>query len=88
MAEHLAPKAGLLAVETNIFPLYEIEDGLNYTINHSSRGLPVEEYLSFQGRFQHLTPDQIREIQAETDRAWQALLERASAAELRAGGQR
>jgi len=79
MAENMAPKAGILAVETNIFPLYEIEDGRNCTINYHSRGLPVEDYFSLQGRYKHLTPEQIREVQAETDRAWQDLKEKAAA---------
>jgi pyruvate/2-oxoacid:ferredoxin oxidoreductase beta subunit len=69
-AEHMSPKVALLAVETNIFPLYEIVNGLDYTINHVSRSLPVEAYLSLQGRYKHLTPEQVREIQVETDRKW------------------
>jgi len=63
----------VLSVETNVFPLYEIEDGLKYTINYSSRNLPVEKYLMAQGRYKHLKPDQIQAIQAETDRAWAEL---------------
>ena len=72
-AEHMSPKLALSAVETNIFPLYEIVDGLDYTINHVSRSLPVEAYLSLQGRYKHLTPEQLREIQLETDRRWDDL---------------
>ena len=71
--ENLAPKVSTLAVETNIFPLYEIFDGLTYQMNYNSKGLPVEEYLSVQGRYAHLTPEQIQSIQAETDRSWQDL---------------
>jgi pyruvate/2-oxoacid:ferredoxin oxidoreductase beta subunit len=74
----MAPKASFLAVETNIFPLYEIEDGLSYTINHHSRGLPVENYLSLQGRYKHLTPEQIHEIQTETNWFWEDLQEKAA----------
>ena len=75
--ENMAPKVSTLAVETNIFPLYEIEGGLTYRLNDLSRGLPVGEYLALQGRFSHLNEAQIQEIQAEADRAWQALRERA-----------
>jgi pyruvate ferredoxin oxidoreductase beta subunit/2-oxoisovalerate ferredoxin oxidoreductase beta subunit len=71
--ENLAPKVSTLAVETHIFPLYEIFDGLTYQINYNPKGLPVEEYLSVQGRYAHLTPEQIQSIQAETDRSWQDL---------------
>src|SRR5512143_1871263 len=49
-----SPEVSILAVETNIFPLYEVEDGVRYTINHQPRRLPVREYLSKQGRFRHL----------------------------------
>lgn len=69
-AEHMSPKVALSAVETNIFPLYEIVNGLEYTITHVSRSLPVETYLSLQGRYKHLTPEQVGDIQAETDRKW------------------
>jgi pyruvate/2-oxoacid:ferredoxin oxidoreductase beta subunit len=78
MAEDLTPKVSTLAVETNIFPLYEIEDGLFYTINYHSRGLPVESYLSVQGRYSHLSEREIRDIQAETDRSWEDLEARAN----------
>jgi pyruvate ferredoxin oxidoreductase beta subunit/2-oxoisovalerate ferredoxin oxidoreductase beta subunit len=71
--ENMAPKVSTLAVETNIFPLYEITDGLHYRLNYMSKGLPVEEYLSAQGRYANLKPGQIKSIQAETDRAWQDL---------------
>ena len=75
--ENMAPKVSTLAVETNIFPLYEIMDGLKYRITYNSKGLPVEEYLSVQGRYKHLKPEQIKSIQSETDRAWRALNARA-----------
>lgn len=77
MAEHMGPKSAVAAVETNIFPLYEIVDGLHYNINHMSQNLPVETYLSLQGRYKHLAPEETRAIQTETDRAWADLQERA-----------
>lgn len=77
IAENMAPKISTLAVETNIFPLYEIIDGLQYRITYHSKGLPVEEYLSAQGRYSHLGPDQIDSIQTETVRSWQDLKEKA-----------
>ena len=66
------------AVETNIFPLYEIVDGVHYTITHESKNLPVQAYLSLQGRYKHLTDKEIQEIQGETDRVWSDLQDRAS----------
>jgi pyruvate/2-oxoacid:ferredoxin oxidoreductase beta subunit len=66
-----------LAVEAKLVPLYEVEDGVRYRITHRPAGTPVEEYLRLQGRYAHLAPAQIDEIQAETDRRWQALRSRA-----------
>lgn len=76
MGENMSPVAAAAAVETNIFPLYEIMDGLHYTVNYQSKNLPVEKYLSIQGRFKHLKPAQIAAIQSETDRSWADLQER------------
>ena len=69
IGEDMAVKVAMLSVETNIFPLYEILDGIEYTINHKSRGLPVEKYLTLQGRYKHLGEKEIQAIQAETDRS-------------------
>ncbi|MCS7146133.1 MAG: thiamine pyrophosphate-dependent enzyme [Nitrososphaerota archaeon] len=50
----LTIKMAKLAVETRIFPIYEVENGkyrINYMIN---RPRPVEEYLKLQSRFAYL----------------------------------
>ncbi len=61
-------KLGRLAVETGMFPLYEVEDG-KYKITVDVDELrPIEDYLNRQGRFRHLTPDMIENIQ---DRVYQ-----------------
>jgi len=78
MAEHLGPRVALASVETNIFPLYEIQDGLSYTINHISRSLPVDAYLDLQGRYGHLGKEEKAAIQAEADRVWADLRQKAS----------
>jgi pyruvate ferredoxin oxidoreductase beta subunit len=54
---------GRLAVETGVFPIYEVENG-KYRITYEPQEFrPVEEYLKPQGRFRHLTPDMIAHIQ-------------------------
>ncbi len=59
-----AIKAGRLAAETGIFPLYEVEYGRYRLTLSLEKGLkPVEEYLKFQRRFRHLTPEIIEQIQ-------------------------
>jgi pyruvate ferredoxin oxidoreductase beta subunit len=62
---NLTIKMGRLAVETGIFPVYEIEDG-KYKLNIDLPGLrPVEDYLKLQGRYRHLTKDNTVVIQAK-----------------------
>ena len=78
MGENMSPVAAAAAVETNIFPLYEIVDGVHYRLNYRSQNLPVETYLTMQGRFKHLGEEEIQAIQAETDRAWAMLQEKAA----------
>ena len=54
---------GRLAVETGVFPLYEVEQG-KYRITLDVGELrPVKEYLKPQGRFRHLTDELIENIQ-------------------------
>jgi pyruvate/2-oxoacid:ferredoxin oxidoreductase beta subunit len=74
MASDISPEISILAVETNVFPLYEVEDGRKYTLNHRPRRLPVQEYLMKQGRFKHLNEEQIRSIQMEVDEEWDRLI--------------
>jgi pyruvate/2-oxoacid:ferredoxin oxidoreductase beta subunit len=78
MPTDISPEVSILAVETNIFPLYEIEDGVRYTINHEPRRLPVKEYLSKQGRFRHVKEAEIKRIQKDADDEWEKLKYRAS----------
>jgi len=54
---------GRLAVETGVFPLYEVEQG-KYRITLDVGELrPVKEYLKPQGRFRHLTDELVEDIQ-------------------------
>ena len=63
MAPEKAIWIGRLAVETGVFPLYEVEKG-NYRITVDVPALkPIQEYLKPQGRFRHLTAELIEQIQ-------------------------
>jgi pyruvate ferredoxin oxidoreductase beta subunit len=63
LAPELTIRAGRLAVQTGIFPLYEIQKG-EYTLNFDFPQLrPVEDYFKIQGRFRHLNKDTIAQIQ-------------------------
>lgn len=63
-----------LAVKTNIYPLYEIVDGQHVLGTLNKKPLPVEEYLKIQGRFKHLSPDQVDTIQQQTDDRYKRLV--------------
>jgi len=64
---------GRLAVETGIFPLYEVENG-RYKINVDRPKLkPVEEYLKPQGRFRHLLEGEIERIQEHVNEEYAKL---------------
>lgn len=70
----LGIKIARLAVESKVFPLYEVEGGERYTLSYRPRAVPVREYLRLQGRFDHLREEEIGLIQEEVDRRWERLL--------------
>ncbi len=78
-APELGIKIGKLAVETGVFPLYEIQDGV-YNVNVKPANLrPVKDYLSLQGRFRHLSEDSVKEIQVRVEKEYNSLLAKAAA---------
>jgi pyruvate ferredoxin oxidoreductase beta subunit len=69
---------GRLAVETGVFPLYEVEKG-RYRITIETPELrSVEEYLKPQGRFRHLTGELIEQIQKRVNQEHEKLLAKAA----------
>ncbi|MEW6671674.1 MAG: thiamine pyrophosphate-dependent enzyme [Thermodesulfobacteriota bacterium] len=52
-----------LAVQTDLFPLYEIEDGENYTLNPRRSAKPVRDYFKLQGRFRNLKEDNLKRFE-------------------------
>jgi len=70
-------KLARMAVQSGIFPLFEIENGETYKMSIKiSEKKPITDYLRLQGRFRHLKDDDIKVMQEEVDRKWSALLER------------
>jgi pyruvate ferredoxin oxidoreductase beta subunit len=75
-----------LAVETCIWPLFEVENGTNYTLSSESQRIadgkaekkPITDWINSQGRFSHLKEERwapvVKSMQAEVDRKWEALL--------------
>jgi pyruvate ferredoxin oxidoreductase beta subunit len=67
---------GRLAVQTGVFPLYEVENG-NYKMNVAPATLkPVAEYLKKQGRFRHLSDAEIQKIQNKVNEDYAKLKEK------------
>ncbi len=74
----LTIRVGRLAVETGMFPLYEVENG-KYKLSLDLPELrPVADYMKIQGRFRHLSEDKINEIQRRVREDYAKLKERAS----------
>jgi len=76
-ATDITIELGRLAVETGVFPLYEVING-EYRLSVDLPDLkPVTEYLKKQGRFKHLTDDTIATIQTRVEEEYLKLREKA-----------
>jgi pyruvate ferredoxin oxidoreductase beta subunit len=72
---NLTIKAGRYAVETGVFPLYEVEDGkYRITIKMPENLRPIEDYVKIQGRFRHLGADEIKMIQERVNQEYKKLM--------------
>jgi pyruvate ferredoxin oxidoreductase beta subunit len=66
-----------LAVQTGMFPLYEVENGV-YKMSLDLPTLrPIKDYMKGQGRFRHLSDDVIARIQERVALEYRKLLEKA-----------
>jgi len=75
-APDLTIRIGRLAVETGMFPLYEVEDG-KYKLSIDLPQLrPVQDYLKLQGRFRHLSEETIKKIQYRVNKEYAKLKEK------------
>jgi pyruvate/2-oxoacid:ferredoxin oxidoreductase beta subunit len=73
----MSVKIARMAVQTNIFPLYEVEDGIKYTINYKPKEYLVKEYFKLQGRFRYLTDSDLDQIQEMVNEEWELLMRKA-----------
>lgn len=66
-------EVGKLAIQTGMYALYEIENGVK-TFTHAPKKMkPVGEYMKLQGRFAHLQPEHIAKMQQFINAKCQAL---------------
>ncbi len=69
----LTIRYGRLAVQTGVFPLYEVEQG-RYRLTLNPEPLrPVKDYTTGQGRFRHLTEELLGRIQERVTAEWEDL---------------
>jgi len=67
-----------LAVNSRVFPLYEIFDGTRYgPVFQPDEIIPLAEYIKPQRRFAHLSEKDISVMQENTDADWKLLVETA-----------
>ncbi len=63
-------------VDSGLWPLYEVVDG-NLKLSYKPKELkPVKDVLRSQGRFRHITDDEVDDVQAWVDVNWARLLEK------------
>jgi len=63
-----------LAVETRVFPLYEVIEGRYIISRKVKKPKPVREYFKGQKRFRHLTEETIAYIQKRVDEEYEKIL--------------
>jgi pyruvate ferredoxin oxidoreductase beta subunit len=81
---HLSMHINELAVESCVFPLFQIEHGTKLTVTYKPKNkIPVRDYLAAQGRFRHLFKPEnehvIEQLQKDVDARWEYLLKREEA---------
>jgi pyruvate ferredoxin oxidoreductase beta subunit/2-oxoisovalerate ferredoxin oxidoreductase beta subunit len=63
-----------LAVQSRVFPLYEVEHGEDYRLSENPDPIPVDDYLKKQGRFSHLGKEDMEQVQKDVDHEWKRLM--------------
>jgi pyruvate ferredoxin oxidoreductase beta subunit len=69
-----AVKMARLAVQTRVFPLYEVINGKYILSRKITKPKPVTEYLKLQKRFAHLTPMDMEVIQENVNNEYERIL--------------
>lgn len=65
-----------LAVQSKVFPLYEVIDGQYFLSRKVAKPKPITDYFKIQRRFRHLTDAEVQKIQARVDFEYEELLKK------------
>jgi len=74
-------KLARMAIQSRIFPLVEVEDGIHWKVKQPKETIPVRDYIRAQGRFSHLKEADIEAIEKDVDEEWKLLIAKASVVE-------
>jgi len=67
-------KLSRLAVQTGVFPLYEVVDGKKWTITQQPKQADLKDYFAIQGRFKHLGAESTSRIRQKVEQEWNWLI--------------
>ncbi len=67
-----------MAVQTGMFPIYEVKDGIYKMSLKPGKLLPVEKYFELQRRFRHIlkpeSKNELEEIKREVEENYKRIL--------------
>jgi pyruvate/2-oxoacid:ferredoxin oxidoreductase beta subunit len=72
-ADEQSIEMGRLAVRSRVFPLLEVENGDRYRFTFEPEPATVESYIKAQGRFRHLSAEDIEVIERNVNARYAAL---------------
>ena len=78
-ATDLSVRLGRLAVQTGVFPLFEVVEGKYRLTVEVPKMRPIKDYLKPQGRFRHLRDPEIDFIQKQVQANYDLLLQKCQA---------
>jgi pyruvate ferredoxin oxidoreductase beta subunit len=74
----LSVRLGRLAVQSNVFPLYEVVNGKYNITVMPEPARPITDYFKPQGRFRHLSAGDVAQIQEKVTKDFEALKAKAA----------
>jgi pyruvate/2-oxoacid:ferredoxin oxidoreductase beta subunit len=69
-------KVGRQAVESNVYPLYEVVKGIYRVTIEIPKPRKVEEYLKFQGRFKKAKEEEVKQVSQTVAKEFQKIKEK------------